>query len=190
MPNSALKEGVIRRVHGTERQGYRDHLMRLSPNSRRSRFGGGVSDLFVAQHIERLFDGNAIVYGWIVDGAIRAAAELHPVGSGLTATGETAFSVEEAWQDTGVGTALLGRIMRAARNRGLSRLIMTCLPENGRMQRVAQKHGARLSWQDGDVLGLINPPVPTPISLWREAMDESDGLLATLFQTPRTATAE
>lgn len=185
MPTSTLKEGAIRRVLGTERQDFRDHLLRLSPNNRHSRFGGGVSDTFIAQHAEHLFDGNAIVYGWTVDGAIHAAAELHPIGNALNGTAEAAFSVEEAWQDTGVGTALLGRIMRAARNRGRSRLIMACLPENARMRRLAQKHGARLQWQDGDVLGLINPPILTPLSLWREAIEEGDGLLTALFKVPK-----
>ncbi len=190
MAHSSVKEGVIRRVSGAERQDFRDHLLRLSPASRRSRFSGGVSDLFIEQHVDRLFSGDATVYGWFVDGAIRAGAELHPIGGPFDATAEAAFSVEEGWQDTGVGTALLGRVMRAARNRGLSKLIMTCLPENARMQRVARKHGARLQWQEGDVLGLINPPIPTPISLWREAIDEGEGLLSVLFPRPKVEAAE
>jgi RimJ/RimL family protein N-acetyltransferase len=190
MSHPSLKEGVIRRVSGAERQDFRDHLLRLSPKSRRSRFGGGVSDLFIEQHADRVFTSDAIVYGWFVDGVIHAGAELHPIGGPFKATAEAAFSVEEDWQDTGVGTALLGRVMRAARNRGLSRLIMTCLPENARMQRVARKYGAQLQWQDGDVLGLINPPVPTPLSLWREAMDEGAGMLSVLFPAPKIAPAE
>jgi len=190
MPHITLKEGVIRRVNGSERQVFRDHLLRLSPASRRSRFSGGVSDLFVEQHVERLFSSEAIVFGWFVDGAIHAAAELHPIGGPLGGLAEAAFSVEEGFQDSGVGTALLGRIMRTARNRGMSRLIMTCLPENARMQRVAKKYGARLEWHDGDVLAQINPPVPTPFSMWREAVDEGEGFLSTLFPTPRIDAAK
>jgi RimJ/RimL family protein N-acetyltransferase len=190
MAQSALKEGVIRRVGGTERQDFRDHLMRLSATGRRSRFGGGISDMFVEQHAVRVFQGPALVYGLIDDGAIRAAAEMHPVGGPLDGTVEVAFSVEDAWQNAGVGTALLGRVMRAARNRGKTRMIMTCLPENARMQRVAQKHGARLQWQEGDVLGSINPPIPTLISFWREAMEESHGYLTVFFEKPRMEAAE
>jgi GNAT superfamily N-acetyltransferase len=191
MPLTVLKEGVIRRVSGAERQDFRDHLLRLPPSSRRSRFGGGVSDLFIEQHTERLFSGDAIVFGWFVGGAIHAGAELHPVGGLFKGTAEAAFSVEEGHQDTGVGTALLGRVMRAARNRGINRLIMTCLPENARMQRVAKKHGARLEWQEGDVLGLISPPILTPLSMWREAVDEGEGFLSVLFpQPPKIQAAE
>ncbi len=190
MPTTMLKEGVIRRVSGAERQVFRDHLLRLPPLSRRSRFGGGVSDLFIEQHVERLFSGDATVYGWFVDGVIHAGAELHPVGGPLKGTAEVAFSVEDGYQDTGVGTALLGRVMRAARNRGINRLIMTCLPENARMQRVAKKHGARLEWHEGDVLGMINPPVPTPLSMWREAVDEGEGFLSVLFPQPPKVAAE
>ncbi|MEJ8570172.1 GNAT family N-acetyltransferase [Microbaculum marinum] len=190
MSQSGLKGGVIRRVGGSERQVFRDHLLRLSPKGRRSRFGGGVSDLFIEQHAARVFAGAAVVYGLFDEGPIRAAAEMHPVGGAFEATAEVAFSVEDDWQDAGVGTALLGRVMRAARNRGKSRLIMTCLPENVRMQRVASKHGAKLQWQEGDVFGTINPPIPTPISLWREAMDEGQGVLNVLFDRPRIEAAE
>lgn len=185
MSHSAPREGVIRRVSATERQDFRDHLLRLGRDSRRARFGGSVSDGYVAAHADRVFEGDALVYGWFVDGCIRAAAELHPMGSRLEATAEAAFSVEEPWQDGGIGSALLGRIMRSARNRGISRLVMSCLPENARMQRIANKHGARLEWQEGDVVGSINPPLPTPFSMWREMLDESHGFLAVLFDPPR-----
>lgn len=190
MSHAKLKEGVIRRVRGTERQDFRDHLMRLSPKNRRSRFGGCVGDAFIAQHVDRLFDGNAVAYGYVVDGRVCAAAELHPLGGAFSGTAEAAFSVEDDWQDAGIGTALLGQIMRSACNRGLSRLVMTCMPENVRMQRIAQKHGARLSWDSGDVVGSLNPPAPTPVSLWREAMDESHAFVTALFHDRVTTTAE
>jgi|FEC22Drversion2_1045045.scaffolds.fasta_scaffold00073_79 GNAT superfamily N-acetyltransferase len=185
MSHSAPREGVIRRVLATERQDFRDHLLRLGRESRRTRFGGSVSDAYVAAHAQRVFEGDALVYGWFLDGIIRAAAELHPIGHRLKATAEAAFSVEEPWQDGGVGSALLGRIMRSARNRGISRLVLSCLPENVRMQRIANKHGARLEWQEGDVIGSINPPLPTPLSMWRELLDESHGFLTVLFDPLR-----
>ena len=49
---------------------------------------------------------------------------------------------------------------------------------------------ARLEWHEGDVLGMINPPIPTPLSIWREAVDEGEGFLSVRFPTPKVATAE
>jgi len=39
--------GVIRKLWIGETAKYRDHMLRLDPASRRSRFGGGVSDDFI-----------------------------------------------------------------------------------------------------------------------------------------------
>jgi GNAT superfamily N-acetyltransferase len=190
MSRSILKEGAIRRARFADRQGYRDHLLRLSPKSRRSRFGGGVSDQFAEFHAARVFASGAIVHGWYRQGLVRAAAELHPVGSPAQSTAEAAFSVEEDFQDSGVGSALFATTLRIARNRGVSHLVLTCLPENARMQAVARKYGARLRWDAGDVLGLIDPPYPTPISIWREAIDEGHGILTVLFDPLTRQAAE
>jgi hypothetical protein len=43
-----LPEGaVIRKLWIGETEKYREHVLRLDPQSRHSRFGGGVSDEFV-----------------------------------------------------------------------------------------------------------------------------------------------
>jgi RimJ/RimL family protein N-acetyltransferase len=75
---------------------------------------------------------------------MRGAAELRMIGESWPTDAEGAFSVEKDFQNGGVGTQLLGRIVRAARNRGVSRLYMNCLAENRKMQRLAKKYEA--SW--------------------------------------------
>ena len=48
-----LPEGaVIRKLWIGETDQYRDHLLRLDPHSRRSRFGGGVSDDFIRNYVD------------------------------------------------------------------------------------------------------------------------------------------
>ena len=59
---------------------YRDHLLRLDRDSRRSRFGGGVSDDFIAIYVELARRLDAVVHGFFVDGVLRGAAELRPLG--------------------------------------------------------------------------------------------------------------
>ena len=44
--------GAIRKLWVGETDRYRDHLLRLDMESRRSRFGGGVSDEFIRRYVE------------------------------------------------------------------------------------------------------------------------------------------
>src|ERR1700745_3152827 len=137
---------VIRKLWIGEADAYRDHLLRLDPDSRRNRFAGGVSDDFVRDYAELSFGIDALIHGFLVDGALRGAAELRPIGAPLMREAEAAFSIEKPWQSHGVGSVLLERTLLAARNRGLKFLHMACLADNKRMQQLARQvgDGARL----------------------------------------------
>jgi hypothetical protein len=41
---------------------------------------------------------------------------------------------------------------------------MLCLADNRRMQQLARKFGAELSFQSGSVMGEVKAPRPTPMS--------------------------
>ena len=88
----------------------------------------------------------AIIHGFFVDGTLRGAAELRPIGAALSREAEAAFSIEKPWQSHGVGSALLERTLLAARNRGLKFLHMACLADNKRMQQLARKFDAELTF--------------------------------------------
>ena len=94
----------------------------------------------------------------------------------LKREGEAAFSVEQPWQSHGVGTVLLERTLLSARNRGIKSLHMLCLAENQRMQQLARKFDAELSFDFGSVIGEVDPPRSTPLSLLREAMADGHDL--------------
>ena len=51
---------------------------------------------------------------------------------------EAAFSVEKPFQRDGIGSELVRRIVRAARNRRITTLYMTCLAQNRAMQNRSQ----------------------------------------------------
>ena len=155
---------------------FRDHLLRLDRDSRRMRFGMAVSDDFIGDYAAHLGDTKGLVYGYFADGKMHAAAELCLMGDGGRADAEGAFSVEPAHQNQGLGTELLGRIIRAARNRGVSRLYMNCMAENHKMQRLCRKYEADLHFDHGEVVGRVLPALPTYISLWQEALDDFERL--------------
>jgi GNAT superfamily N-acetyltransferase len=89
---------------------------------------------------------------------------------------EAAFSIEQLWQSHGVGTVLLERTLLSARNRGIKSLQMHCLADNQRMQQLARKFEADLKFDFGSVVGEVDPPRYTPMSLLREAVVDAHGV--------------
>jgi GNAT superfamily N-acetyltransferase len=173
--------GMIRKLWISESDLYRDHLLRLDPESRRSRFSGGVSDEFLHDYAKLAFGIDSIIHGFFVDGILRGAAELRTIGAAVNREGEAAFSIEKPWQSHGVGSMLLERTLLAARNRGLKFLHMTCLVDNKRMQQLARKYDAELSFDFGSVVGEVATPRPTLMSLMREFVADGHGFATAMF---------
>jgi GNAT superfamily N-acetyltransferase len=167
--------GVIRKLWIGEANRYRDHLLRLDQDSRHSRFGGGMSDDSIRNYVSTTFGLSAVVHGFFVDGVLRGAAELRPLGPAFAREAEAAFSIETPWQSHGIGSALLARTLLAARNRGLSTLHMACLANNRRMQELARKFAAELSFDFGDVVGEVTAARPTPLSVFQEVVADNCG---------------
>ena len=173
--------GAVRKLWVGETDAYRDHLLRLDQDSRRRRFSGGVTDEFIARHAATTQDIGVVVHGFFVDGVLRGAAELRPFGSPFARAGEAAFSIEQPWQSQGVGSVLLERTLLSARNRGIKSLHMLCLSDNRRMQQLARKFEADLTFDFGGVVGAVDPPRSTPLSLMREAMADAHSVTASIL---------
>jgi GNAT superfamily N-acetyltransferase len=171
----------IRKLFLSDYPAFRSHLKRLGPESRRLRFGNAVSDSFIEAYVDTAHRLGTMIFAVFVDGEIRASAELR----GLTAEGfadaEAAFAVETGWQGRGLGTLLMERIIVAAQNRGYVRLHMMCLRENGRMRRLAEKYGARLSYHEGEIVGELDAKSPTPVSLLDEVIHDAQGFVAAIL---------
>ena len=176
--------GTIRKLWIGETDAYRDHLLRLDRESRHRRFSGAVSDEVIVRHAATAKGLDVVVYGFFVDGVLRGAAELRQNGSLFSHEAEAAFSIEQPWQSHGVGTELLQRTLLSARNRGIKSLRMDCLAENHRMQQLARKFDAELSFDFGSVVGEVDPPRSTPLSLMREAMADTHAIAARDLRSP------
>jgi GNAT superfamily N-acetyltransferase len=177
--------GTIRKLWIGESEPFRDHLLRLDEQSRRSRFGGAVADQFLRDYADLSRSPDAVIHGFLVDGVLRGAAELRPVGPPLGREAEAALSIEQPWQSHGVGSALLERTLLAARNRGVKFLHMACLAENERMQQLARKFDADLTFDFGSVVGQVSTPRPTPLSLARELLDDSHAFAAAMLDVQK-----
>lgn len=174
-------DGMIRKLWINETDTYRDHLLRLDRESRNRRFSGGVSDEFIIRHASSANGLGVILHGFFVEGTLRGAAELRSLGPLFSRQGEAAISIEQPWQSHGVGTILLERTLLSARNRGIKLLRMHCLADNQRMQQLARKFEADLKFDFGSVVGEVDPPRYTPLSLMREAAADAHGVATAIL---------
>lgn len=178
MHDELIAPGVIRKLLPWETDLLAAHFLRLDPESRHCRFAAGVSDETVTAYADQALGSDAIVHGFLSDGVLRGAAELRFLGTG---SAEVAVTVEEAWRLTGVGSALFGRLLLTARNRGISDLLMTCLPSNRGMQRLAARFEGKITYASGDSFAEVKARPATPISLWREAWTDSSSVAASFM---------
>lgn len=186
--SEAVTPGIIRKLWPGEQHVLRDHLLRLDPESRRSRFCSTVSEEFIEHYAGRVFRSGSMIHGCFVDGELRAAAELYPDSKILADGAEIAFSVEEEFQNLGLGTLLLERSILVARNRGIRHLHLTCLPHNRRMQQVVRKFKAELTFEYDEVMAELTAPYATALSLAEEASADAMGMAGAVLQAQRRAT--
>lgn len=141
-----------------------------------------MADEVVVRHAATIGNLGVVVHGFFVEGTLRGAAELRRNGSVFSHEAEAAFSIEQPWQSHGVGTELLERTLLSARNRGITSLQMQCLADNDRMQQLARKFGAGLSFDFGGVVGEVDPPQSTIMSLMREALADNHGIASAIIE--------
>jgi RimJ/RimL family protein N-acetyltransferase len=177
--------GHIRRLWPGEASALRDHLLRLDPESRRSRFGSPVNRYFIEEYAARAISADSVVHGFFADGELRGVGELRTFGTDMPLEAEAAFSLERAWQGRGIGNELLERTILSARNRNIRSIRLNCLAENRRMQAIAKKHEAHLRLRADEVIGEVVSPGATPLSLAREWVAESYGIATSMLDVQR-----
>lgn len=187
MSNDQIWSGSIRKLWPTETDKFRDHLLRLDRASRRNRFAHAVSDGFIEDYASRMSANGSIVHAYIDDDKVGAVAELRKIGETWGHQAEAAFSVEAEYRDKGIATELMGRVIRSARNRGVSHLIMSCMADNAKMQAVARHYDAELRFEADEVIGEILPDRANPMSVFAEAVQDRMGFLSAVFDLKKTA---
>ncbi len=163
---------AIRRLRKYDQSQIVTHFNNLDDDALASRFGVTVQPGYVQSYISRMFDDAALVFGAFPDPFLRGVGELRQMTDGANHVAEAAFTVENSWQDRGIGDALLSRIITAARNRGIREVHMLCLATNQKMRRLASKHDADLTLVTGQVEATLTTPWPTPFSLAEEISGE------------------
>lgn len=167
-----LLRGTIRKVLRSETHLIEEHLLRLGSDARHRRFGHDVSDQFVHDYAQHAADFGNLTLAYFEDGDIRAIAELRQSNLTFGQTAEVAFSVERPFANLGIGTRLMGRVIRSARNRGLRHLLLVCLRDNVKMQAIARHYDADLQVEDGSIVADIIPKRADYASMAGEYLDD------------------
>jgi RimJ/RimL family protein N-acetyltransferase len=139
--------GAVRELRTSQLYHYQWHLLRLDDGWRRLRFGGPTSDASQCAFGERVDSIDTVVLGCFVNGQMRGAAEFRSHQRDKSDGTEIVFSVESAWQERGIGTALMAAAICAARERGITHLYLSCHALNHRMQRIAERFAAKIDFE-------------------------------------------
>lgn len=162
------------------------HLLRLSDDDRRMRFFGPIRKEVIKKLCAERPWHESIVIGVFMNGVLRGVGELIWHWSAHKPGAEIALSVEAKYQNYGVGSELLRRLLVTARNRYVGQIHMLCLADNIKMQRVAKKFEAELILQENETEGRIWPPIPTYLSIFEEVMEDSVTYLNAVFYPRKT----
>ncbi len=143
MQDYALSIPTLRMLKPDEMTLLHEHLLRLGKLSRIMRFGRPVTDAFIDEYCYHLTAENSVVYGAFLKGVLRGAVEIRLMEDCATTEVELIFSVEDEWQNAGLGSVLMSGAVSAARGAHIDKVYLICLRENYPMRRVLAKTGSR-----------------------------------------------
>jgi GNAT superfamily N-acetyltransferase len=159
-----------------------EHFLRLSARDRNLRFGGAVSEEFIADYAKLAISSHSVVLGCFFDDTLRGAGELRFLVDQYPIHGEIALALESGWQNKGLGSELLRQLITIARNRTVATLHMICLPQNMRIQHIARQNEFQLRDDIDTVEGLLTPNWPDAASLAEELLHDGTSFVRAILR--------
>lgn len=153
---------------------YREHLLRLSPEDRRMRFGHPITDDGVNTFADRLSAGSNRILAHH-DSSLQLVGAAHLAIDGRESV-ELAFSVDAACRGQGIGRDLLNRGLLWARNRSIRQVHVFFLAENKSMRWLAREAGMDIHVEAGECEASLVPPPATPVSVLSELTFEAQAM--------------
>ena len=169
---SHLPEAMIsiRRLRTADRGAVAAHLLALSGEDRRLRFGGPSSDDYLRGYVARInFDRDA-VFGFLADDLSLVGAAHVAIVDGVA---ELGLSVLATYRRRGIGPALFQRASDFARNHSIRTLFMRCLAENAAMMHIARKSGMKIVTGGGAAEAHLQLPPLDARTIAAEFLQES-----------------
>ena len=183
---SSSSETLFRKLWPQDAADFRDHLLRLDPEERVCRFGRAVGDDWIAAYCAGTDWMRSITLGCWIAGALRGVSELKRLDGTWPRMAEFALTVERAFDSHGIGSELLRRLVLVARNRGIARGYMLCLPQNQRIQRIVRKLNPALAYHGDQIECELALALPNALTLGEEIYDDGCAMMQSLLALQRS----
>lgn len=165
----------VRELHAGHRPEILSHLLQLSEEDRRMRFGTQTPDEVIHHYVEGLDFNKDAVFG-VFDADLKLIGMAHlaylPTIKGEPHSAEFGVSVLPEGRAQGIGTALLQRSAVHSRNSNIQILYVHCLANNKAMMHLAQKAGMTVEYAYGDADAYLKLPPANPGTIVDEAANE------------------
>ena len=146
---------ITKTLNAADRAALAAHLLALSSEDRRLRFGVASSDAVLHNYVARIdFDRDA-VFGFFADDLSLGGMAHVVIADGVA---ELGVSVLAAYRGRGVGSALFQRASDFARNHFIRTLFVHRLSENAAMMHIARKYGMKIVTCGGEVDAHLQLP--------------------------------
>jgi GNAT superfamily N-acetyltransferase len=145
---------TIRPIRITDADMEAAFIRRLSPQTKRYRFLGGVKELSTSE-VSRLCDVDgrhsmAFVATIRDDGREKEIGVSRYAPNSTADVREIAVTVSDDWQRRGLGTMLMKQLIQSARDNGVKHLYSIDLPDNAGMRALADDLGMSASRDPND----------------------------------------
>lgn len=147
---------LIRKLHPGEFGLYADHLKRLTPEDRCSRFSEvHVGDDLIDKYVQGIPEDDLLM-GAFYEGVLVGAVHVG-LGGG---TAEIGISIETEYRGKSLGSELMEHAVQWSRNRHAERLYTMCSDSNQSMQALARHLGMHITHDHGTTEGVmdLDPP--------------------------------
>jgi GNAT superfamily N-acetyltransferase len=146
---------ITKGLNAADRAALDAHLLALSGEDRRLRFGVAAPDAVLRNYVARIdFDRDAVFGSFADDLSLSGMAHIAIAGG----VAELGVSVLAAYRSRGIGSALFQRASDFARNHFIRTLLIHCLSENAAMMHIARKSGMKIVTSGGEVDAYLQLP--------------------------------
>ncbi len=120
-----------------------EHLLRLSSEDRHLRFCVGAGDTFIHRYVFEIMDlERDLAYGAFDGEKLVGMAHIAIVSD---TSCELAFSIDEEYRGHGLARMLMRIAVGTCHELGMTKLCMSCLRENRKMQSLARSFGLHMT---------------------------------------------
>jgi len=164
---------LLRHIMPYEMNKFEEHLLRLSKEDRRLRFGNCKTDETIKQYVSGIGVFDNVIYGCFDDDLnIIAAVHIAVLRTEEGKIAELGLSVEREHRGKGYGHELFKKAVEWGESRGISQLFTQCLRENSYMMKIARREGMDTTMEDGEVLAHLNIQPQTIPHIGKELYEE------------------